>query len=75
MYLQNDEHPSNGGHIEFQLLTTAQLAKVLQLSERQIGNLITDNQIPSVTIGRSRRFEFDAVRKFIASKRVEAITA
>jgi excisionase family DNA binding protein len=58
---------------EFQaLLTVPQVAKLLQLSERQIFRLIDAGELATVRIGRSLRIQRSALEEFIQNNRVEA---
>jgi excisionase family DNA binding protein len=54
------------------LLTVPQVAKFLQLSERQIFRLIDASELATVRIGRSVRIEQSAIEEFIRNKRVKA---
>jgi excisionase family DNA binding protein len=53
------------------LLTTKDLCKQLQLSERSIYRLIKQG-LPSILLGRSRRFELDRVKTWLASFQMKA---
>ena len=50
------------------LLTFHELTTVLKLSERTIATLVKNGEIPSVKIGRSRRFPAKAIEEWIAAK-------
>jgi excisionase family DNA binding protein len=54
------------------LLTVPQVAKFLQLSERQIFRLIDAGELVTVRIGRSLRIEPSALEEFIQNKRAKA---
>lgn len=49
------------------LITNQQAAKMLSISVRTLAKLTSTNAIPSITIGRSRRYRVDEVSQWIAS--------
>lgn len=50
--------------IEILLLTIPQAARVLQISTRTVETLVSNGQLKSVTIGKSRRIFSDDLRDF-----------
>lgn len=49
------------------LLTVAQVAKLLQISERHLRRLITDKKIVVIRIGRSIRISIAALQEFLVT--------
>lgn len=54
------------------LLTLYQMAHELAVSHQHLRNLVERNEIPFVKLGKSLRFEREAVRRAIAAKMVAA---
>lgn len=50
--------------VEVLLLNPRQVAEALQISERSVYHLLKTQQIPSISIGRSRRVFLDDLRSF-----------
>lgn len=53
-----------------QIMTTKEVAKYLKLHEITICKLSKEGKIPSIRIGRSWRFDKDAIDKWIAGGQV-----
>jgi len=60
--------PTTQTPIEILLITTKQAAEALQVIEKQIYNLMMDGRLKSLTIGASRRFELDEIKRFIRER-------
>jgi excisionase family DNA binding protein len=54
--------------IEILLITVKQAAQALQVSEKHVYNLMMDGRLKSLTIGASRRFELDEIKRFIRER-------
>jgi excisionase family DNA binding protein len=52
-----------------QLLTAKQVAELLQITEAWVHEQARDGELPSIQLGRYRRFEASDVRAWIESKR------
>ena len=50
------------------LLTPEDAAKALSLCERKLSELTSTREIPSIKIGKSRRYSIEALRQWIADK-------
>lgn len=55
-----------------QLMTVKEVAAMLRIEPATVYSLINRRQIPSVKIGKSRRFEYSAIADYISRNRQEA---
>lgn len=53
------------------LYTVEEAAELLSISRTRMYELLSDNSIGSVSIGRSRRISADALRRFVAEREGE----
>lgn len=65
-------HPTSGWLGVEGLLSAEQVGELLHVTPKVVGNLRRTGQLEAVLIGRTHRFEPDAVRAFIAASRVPA---
>ncbi|WP_327655985.1 helix-turn-helix domain-containing protein [Streptomyces sp. NBC_00483] len=49
-------------------LTVPEVMKALRLSRFKVYDLIRSNELPSITIGRSRRIPVDSVRAYMRGR-------
>jgi excisionase family DNA binding protein len=50
------------------LLTTAQVAELLAVSERTVKRLVAGHRLPCVRIGRAVRFDYQAVFRWLEAR-------
>lgn len=50
------------------LLTASEIGKLFQVSGRTVRRWSQNNLIPSIKVGRTRRFDIEIIRSFIASE-------
>jgi excisionase family DNA binding protein len=55
----------------FKLLTAGEVAEILSVPERWVRDASREGRIPTVKLGRYRRFRRDAVLAWIAEREVE----
>jgi len=60
------------GPINAMLVTVAQAAQLLQVSERTIQNLMADGKLPSVLIGNRRRLWLEDIRDLALANTIPA---
>lgn len=53
------------------LLTTKQVAELLQLNPRKVYQLVSNKEIPFVKIGSCVRFEEESIEKWISEKQID----
>ncbi|MER8113887.1 helix-turn-helix domain-containing protein [Streptomyces sp. NPDC094031] len=51
-----------------ELLTVREVTAALKIGRTKVYDLIRTNELPSLTIGRSRRIPAEAVRTYLASR-------
>ena len=57
------------GHVAPLLMTAADVAKALRISVRSVWRLSSGNVLPPpIAVGRSRRWEREAIEKFVAAQ-------
>jgi len=53
--------------VDVLLLTVPQAARMLQVGERTVSNLISDGRLPSIKIGGLRRIEYDTLKALLST--------
>ncbi|MBA3375571.1 MAG: helix-turn-helix domain-containing protein [Actinobacteria bacterium] len=65
------DHGTNGAPDGFKLLTAEEVAEMLSVPERWVRDASREGRIPTVKLGRYRRFRRDAVFAWIEAREVE----